>query len=489
MTNTKRGISWDNYIKPEAINRLLGIKEAIPLSIDEMRRHLRVTFYEANPASQTVREFITKLQASFESMDIEVIPYEQAIGKDNKIKPWIAVFASGLGDDPDDMVVNKVSSLYKNPIIGIYEGKSPANDDDSNQEKLDKVVTVLAYDVVHLAVFVNSVDWTICTMNGAIITNLLEDDLSSTISNCLIPKLTAQVVPPNVITNIKFREGMFNPSNGDYDKIVEDFGLAAKMLKDDGMIMSHTRVSSLKYKNRLHERIVRAYLDHRTGMSYGFMAWQLPLDAPPAKKVDDNISEDDAARDGYVLVDFMGDKFLVEIPDIWVLSTRSGSDKANLNIATDIVRMGLVKGEIIFDLPEGIDKSMDVKPSYDTLAILAHGVGNSIISSIIKSLYSECKFSDNLKETGASLFHWHGYLTGDQLPENHHIHGEDNPSVSCSTKQSAVYSLLGKFEALEACMQTTHDFRGDIHIEPHHGTNISSIMKLSEVVKFLHSLD
>lgn len=472
----------------DAVNKILGIDERIPLTVDDMGKSLQVTFYKVNEVSERLMTFVSHLEQSFIQVGIDVVSFDNVLDERGKVRSNTAVFAYGLDDDPENMLVNRVSSLYQNPVIGIYEGESPANPEDSNQKKLDSIISVLTYDVVHLAIFVNPRDWTICTMNGAIISNSMEEEFGTVITNCLIPKLTAQVVPPNVLTNINFRYNEFNPLDPKYTPIVEDFHSAARMLKDDGMIMSHTKVSSLKFKNKFHERVIRAYLDNRSGMSYGFMAWQLPVDSPVAILKDSINSETIPSDKNIVEVNFAGNTYWVEVPEIWILSTRSGSDKSNLNISTDIVRMGLVNGEIFFDLPNGLENSKDVKPSYDTLAILAHGVGNSIMSSLIKQIYGECSLSDVLTSQGASLFHWHGYLNKEQLPEKHYIHGENNPSVSCSTKQSAVYSLLGKFEALEACINNGSDFYGDVHIEPHHGTNISSINKLSEIVEYLHAL-
>lgn len=489
MMNNARKVKWDRYIALDVLNHILGIEETTPLSIESMSKELKVTFHSVSPVSVSLENFFSLLKNSFKRLEIEVLDFEKAIGKNGKVRPGIAVFIAGMDETSEDLFVSKVSSLYQNPIIGVYEKDCPAKPNDSNQKKLDSIVSVLAYDVVHLAIFINYNDWTIATMNGAVITNSLNEDIDNTITNCLIPKLTAQVVPPNVLTNIQFRKDKFNPDDESYKPIINDFVKAARLIKKDGMIMSHTSISSLKYKNKFHERIVRAYLDERTGMSYGFMAWQLPVDSAPATIIEPDTDRIEKLNSKTIKVNFAAREFLVEIPDIWVLSTRSGSDKANLNPATDIVKMGLVEGKIIFDVPIMMEKEQDIRPSYDTLAILAHALGNSIISSIIKSIYSACKFSDSLAKNGASLFHWHGYLLSNQLPDKHYIHGMNNPSVSCSTKQSAVYSLLGKFEALEECLKSDLDFMGDVHIEPHHGSNISSTFSLLEVVNHLHSIN
>ncbi|MDH5598620.1 MAG: hypothetical protein OEY34_05825, partial [Cyclobacteriaceae bacterium] len=123
------------------------------------------------------------------------------------------------------------------------------------------------------------------------------------------------------------------------------------------------------------------------------------------------------------------------------------------------------------------------KPSYDTLSILAHALGNAFVASILKTEYGDNKFTTALETKGSTLFHWHGYLEESQITKGLYLHGSSNPGVSCSTAQSAVFSILGKFQALERCLKEEGEFIGDVHIEPHHGTNFSSILSMQEVIE------
>ena len=485
MKNGSMGVEVREYLELDSVRRILGLKEDVPLNLEGMRANLKVTFYQIDPISEVLGSFLNKLRLGFEDLGIQVLDFIDTLDESNKVKSDITVFVAGLTNETESLMVSRVSSLYKNPIVALYEGESPVNPEDTNQDKLNSIISVLAYDVVHFAVFVNDLNWTICTMNGAIITTSHGDEISSTIENCLIPKLTAQVIPPNILTDIDFRYDSFNPLETKYSYVIDDLKRASLLLKEDGLIMSHTKVSSLSYKNKFHERVVNTYLDHRTGMSYGFMTWQQPVNSKPAIAKEYEYHNGESETD-LVTISFLEKKYIVEIPDVWVVATRSGSDKTKLDATSDLVQMGLSNGKIILDLPVGIDKDADVKPSYDTLAILAHAVSNSIVSSILKAEIGDNTFSRALDTKGLSLFHWHGYLEKGQFPLNHFEHGEENPSVSCSTQQSAVYSLLGKLEALENSIISETDFHGDIHVEPHHGTNISSILSLSEIVEFLN---
>ena len=478
-------IPTGDFLVTESVSRILGLDPNIPLTLEDMRLKLKVTFHLLNPISASLNNFFDSLRLAFEELGIQTFDFDETLDETGKVKPGYAVFVAGMTDNGQDMMVNRVNSLYNNPIIGLYAGKSPVNPEDSNQDKLDSIITVLAYDVVHVAIFVDKNSWTIGTMNGAIIQTPHSKDLKNTILGCLVPKLTAQVIPPNLLVEISYRHNSFDASQLQYADIIDDFSKAALLLSEHNLIMSHTKVSSLNFKNTFHERVIRHYLDHRSGMSYGFMVWQLPVKSRPAILADADNKEQYYPDGNYIPVTFLGNNYLVETPDVWVLSTRSGCDKTNLDISKDIVRMGLSDGNIILDLPKGVDDEQDVKPSYDTLAIMAHALGNSIINSLMKAILGDNKFSQNLDNKGVSLFHWHGELEAHQLLENHFVHGAANPSVSCSTPQSAVYSFMGKLQALEDCIVQKGEFLGDIHIEPHHGTNISSIKSLEEIVIFL----
>lgn len=146
--------------------------------------------------------------------------------------------------------------------------------------------------------------------------------------------------------------------------------------------------------------------------------------------------------------------------------------------------MGLVEGDIIFDLPVGVDRQ-DIQPSYDTLSILAHATGNAIAASILRAQESNPVFSRNLADKGASISHWHGYPNEDQNPFGYFSHGKNNPPVSCSTPQSAVYSLAGKMSSLNKSISSNKEYCGDVHIEKYHGTNITGIMSLEETARWV----
>ncbi len=422
---------------------------------------------------------------------VTLIRYEDALvpGKKGKIREGIVVLVAGEPED-GDMAMGHVSSLYNNPILGVFDRPCPVNPDSSVQEKLDAVVKVLAWDLVHLAVFLEGDHWTLCTMNGAVvefnINALLQD-----VMHALIPKLTAQVVPPRK-TDITYRYGALDTSTPEHLAAAEDFLSGGKVWAKNENMMSHTSAEVVQYRNDFYRRLAQMYLDNRTGMSYGFFARQLPLNIQPAYRLADLNSAFEAHDweaapvhevEGtlYVHLSVNDTPYLAEVPDVWVLSTRSGCSKTNPDPHRDLVRMGLVGGKVVLETPNGIDTAADCKPSYDTITIMAHALGNALVASVLKALNPNDAFALQLGTQGLTLSHWHGYPNASDLPTGYYMHGAENPSVSCSTTQSAVYSLLGKFEALAQSLATNQPYLGDVHIEPHHGTNMVGCLSLTEV--------
>jgi hypothetical protein len=135
--------------------------------------------------------------------------------------------------------------------------------------------------------------------------------------------------------------------------------------------------------------------------------------------------------------------------------------------------MGLSGGKVVLATPRGLDRHIDSKPSYDTLTIVAHALANALVAQVLDVLRPGAGFSTMLRSTGAALAHWHGSIASDAVPDGYIIHGAANPPVSCSTRQAALFAFTGKLGALEESFGNNSSFEGDIHIEPHHGVNVT----------------
>lgn len=469
---------------------MLGIPGTVPLSERAMARGLKVTFYPPHKDSGRLIEFAARLDNALRQSGAQVIPFEDAIIRDDKVrvKPGIVIIEQGEGGN-DKLAINHVSDLYQNPVVGIYEGPPPIPDNASLQQILDSIVGVLAWNLAHIPVFVEEKKWTICTMNGAVIECEDWNNPAADVLDSMVPKLAAQVVPPKR-NEIIYREGVLDAEERGYSKYINDFMSSAKVWRDNGLMLAHTSIEDLKYRNRFYKRIVSRYLDHRTGMSYGFMVWQLPVNVKPAIEMNSassNLKNHDWDKHPvvevnghtFVNINLLGKSWIVEMPDVWVLSTRSGCNKTDLNPEKDILRLGLCGKNVTLETPRNISKAK-CRPSYDTYVILAHAAGNVIAASLQLAIDSASPFPEVLREHGLSISHWHGYPDHEFPLEGYVRYGEDNPPVSCSTPQTAAYAFAGKLMAIEKYLKENDNYRGDIHVEPHHGTNITGCMSLTE---------
>ncbi len=221
-------------------------------------------------------------------------------------------------------------------------------------------------------------------------------------------------------------------------------------------------------------------------MSYGFLAKQLPVELQlltPCSQPGGNKHRPDKdyyTEKGhlYIVLELTSGKYCLRVPPVWVLSLRSGSDKTNINVEKDILLLGLVDGKMYLRTPKGMKLRADYRPSFDTKVILAHAVGNAIIASILERTgsleHSGNEFSKRIKIGGAAIAHWHGYIRPDLIPRGWSVHGYNNPHVACSTAQSAIFALSGKLQSFKNLLGNDQEaYHGDVHIEPHHGTNIT----------------
>jgi len=146
--------------------------------------------------------------------------------------------------------------------------------------------------------------------------------------------------------------------------------------------------------------------------------------------------------------------------------------------------MSLLGGKIILDTTPGV-RANDARPSYDTLTILAHAIGNAIGASVLSTTESTSVFTDTLRREGFSILHWHGYPLQNDSPLGYAVYGYDNPPVSCSTPQSAIFAILGKLSAIDSAISQNKSYRGDLHIEPHHGTNLIGVFSLAQAAQWV----
>jgi len=476
----------NNTISSTTLHTLLGISADTALSIDGMCRKIRPVIYPAPQLPIRLEAFCRELVSAMEALGIKVLSEDEASGSDGRFTPGTVVFAPGIF--PDTMLaINRVSTLYNNIIVGIYDEPAPLTTAALPQERLDAIVGRLARDMVHILIFVTGHSWTICTMNGGVVTFNTPTPSVEDVRSTLVPKLTAQVVPPRP-EDLDIEQGTLRTDTPLFQLAGDDFAQCSRLWRNNHCLLTHTSTAGLEYRSDFYKRIVARYLDQRSGMSYGFFARQLPVAVQPATLCEDAVwSEESELQDeGVVRIRVAGKSLLVAVPAVSVITTRSGCRKNHLDPRHDLVEIGISGGRAWLKTPAGVSSSGSAKPSFDTLTILAHALGNAITASILLKLQPDALFPAHLARYGASMTHWHDYPHMEMVPDGYYLHGAENPPVSCSTPQSAAYSLLGKIEALEQALESKGEYRGDVHIEPNHGTNIVGLLSLAETAAILN---
>jgi len=484
------------FLYTDAIQQLLGIQKQLPLTWEEMARSLQICIFPHASSNDRLKAFEQRLNTVLVHAGAKLIPYPEALveGVDERVRKSIVLIASGDVAD-DRLPINHVSSLSENVIVSVLEQACPAHAHTDLQAKLNAMMSDMAWHFAHVLIYLEPDDSvTVCNWNGAIIQ--CRDDHQ--LGEVLVPKLAAPVVPPRM-SDFDARSNAFDPAHEKHQAAIRDMVESGPLWSATGLMIAQTPVSSLNFRNKYYRRLGAMHLDHRTGMSYGFLARQLPVsDLEPAMTLAEAQArlpcQDHLEQPGrlhsvndktYLTLSTAGEVWVVPIPDVWVLSTRSGCEKTRLNAAQDIVRYGLSKGRIIFETPLGTSLNSDCKPSYDTLVIVAHALANAIMACVLAAQDSKAPFYELLKDQGLALAHWHGFLTAEQVPKDYPLHGESNPGVSCSTPQSAIYVVQGKLSLLDKASAETH--QGDVHTEPHHGTNFTcaSLTKLTRTLSVL----
>lgn len=481
----------------DAARAVLGLRRPVPTTLAEMVRCLRVTFVPGTRLTPRLQAFGERLRKAFGELGVREIPFSEALTAGERLVDNVVPIAVGetqfdvlsLGHVPR-------SSLSNGPSVGIFDDRCPISEESSLQAKLDAIVSVMATHLVSLCVFVTDSTWVMCTMNGGVASFANGESLTDDVLRALVPKLAARIAVPRT-SEMECRSGGFALSSPALRGHVEDLQAGAGVWAQGGLMNAHATLDGFTFKSPLHRLLVDAFVDHRNGMSFGFLARQLPVAFKPAVVVADAPRRGtDAAREGgalreidgrpHLAVALAGGSFLVEVPEVSVLCTRSGCEKTRIVPESDLVRLTLSNAAVVMDTPEERTQPEDWKPSYDTYTILAGALGNCIVASLLATMGKGAMFQDAVRHEGLAFSHWHDLLAADELPPGYVWHGAENPGVSCGTHQAAIYALSGKIEALGRALERGVDYRGDVQIEPHHGTNMVGTLSLRETASWVH---
>ena len=346
----------------------------------------------------------------------------------------------------DDFTAKYVQDPFKTQIITLMK-LDPEFDDKSTS--YDKKISIglknLISTMSEIVIGVSKNKFAIINMN---LSDSLykHDELVSFVTKSLIPKIFAPIKPP--ILN-RFAKGEFDSLSSESAEKLSEMG---KTLRNTGLFPEGSKFSD-KISRQSHRDVVNRILDGRTGVSYGFIALAEVPQYLGGKELDKDKWDQLSCVDGlnadylrkseennrwYVKTCINGKEIFQQIPDIWIVTSRSGCDKTNLNLKTDIVRIGLINGQLHLEVPKGVDLNRrDIRPSFDTYVMLAQALSTSL-------------YKPEIIKDGMPILHFHGYPASDWFSHKEYHAGATNPSLPCGTVEaallnfSAIYDLANK---------------------------------------------
>ncbi len=368
-----------------------------------------------------------------------------------RLSSWAEDYAAKYVDNPSKtqvIVITNIDRDFINPLIPY-------------KEKINIGLNTLIRTFSEIVIGVSSDKISILNMNLSD-SIFRRNEIANFVLKSLIPKVFVPIAP---LLLSRFEVEQYNPQESIYAAKLVKLGqeLASTDLFPPGFKLDKV------IKRKSHRDIVSTIINGRTGVSYGFVAyaeppqyfgeieitkneWENLLPVPGFSSHE--IRQNDKGR-RYAKIKKLEEYVFRQIPDIWLVSSRSGSNKTNLNIADDAIRIGL-KDKLYLQLPKVIRSELvDMKPSYDIYVMLA--------ISLSAALYTP-----ELIKDGAPIVHFHGYPALDWFKPNEHCVGVDNPSVPCGTYESGVFNFLG-ISSLANQQQSNISLVS--LIEPDHGAN------------------
>ncbi|MGJ3246541.1 MAG: hypothetical protein ACFE0I_10745 [Elainellaceae cyanobacterium] len=369
-----------------------------------------------------------------------------------KLIGWAEEHAAKYIEDPTStqvVVITKLNHQFVDPNL-------------SYKQKISIGLNALINTFSEIVIGVSSDKISILNMNLSD-TLFSRQELDRFVLKSLIPKVFVPIAP---LLLSRFKLGEFDPHQSSYATQLLHLSqaLASTDLFPAGFKLSQV-IQRQSYRD-----IVDVIVNGRTGVSYGFVAYaeapqyvgaiEIPEAewnalSPVAGFKDTEVRQNQQGR-RYVKIQRGTTDIFHQIPDIWLASSRSGSDKTNLDLDHDILRIGLTN-TLLLQLPRGIDvETVDIKPSYDLYVMMAIALSAAL-------------YTPELIQNGAPMVHFHGYPSIDWFEAHEYVAGVDNPSVPCGTYESGVFNFLGLYDI-------AHQQDGAVKlaalVEPDHGTNI-----------------
>ena len=479
-----------------------------------MASSVRVAFRPAPSryGNESIREFSEQLKDSLVRLGVTVVPWREATVQDGaygivsrllKIRRVKRDINAVVDVKREPGALRRVLSALAEAVYGYVRkpGRSVMEilkisgwADDFTQKYIQdpfstQVITIVplerefedeatTYDVKieiglsHLIGTMSEIVIGVSDKNFAIINMNLSDSvyshgqLDGFVLNSLIPKIYAPIKPP-ILSRFKITE--YNPADNKNTAALAELG---KMVRPTGLFPEGYKFSE-RIRRASHRDVLSNILDGRTGVSYGFIA----IVEPPVYTGDRDVSEtewnafapvrglsdvrESPAGRWYIRIKVRGREIFRQIPDIWTVTSRSGCDKTNLDPMTDIVRMGIINGQLHLQIPAGMDLSRrDIRPSFDTFVILAQAFSFALY------------MPEMVEKDGMSILHFHGYPSPQWFENGEVCEGADNPSLPCGTVEAALLNYAAVYKVADNPDASGGDMKMLCLVESDHGVNI-----------------
>lgn len=481
----------------------------------EMAKKVRVTFrpLPRNYGNQIVIKFREKLRNKLEEHGVNVIPWDEAaevsdgwiskVLKTRKVKRNIHAVVdvkrdysltrtvlSGIAERmygylrkpdmsvmeilrvsgwADDFTARYVQDPFNTQILTLMPLEPEfANQSTTYDRKIAIGIQNLIATMSEIIMGIAPDKFSLVNMNlsDSIYLNEAMDDF---VLNSLIPKIYAPIKPP--VLN-RFKKGEYDPEESVFPEQLAELG---RLIKSTNLYPRGSKFSE-KVKRQSHKDVVEKIMEGRTGVSYGFIAL---AEAPTyegkatitkstwdklkkVESVDDDMVRENKKGRWFVRTIIRGKEIYQQVPDIWITTSRSGSDKTNLDPSCDIVRIGVVKGKLHLETPRGVDLNRkDIRPSFDTYVILAQALASAL-------------YTPDLIKNGLPILHFHGYPDPNWFGKKEYHSGANNPSLPCGTVEAA---LLNYSAIYELANSNGKGMKMLCLVESDHGVNIMGLDK------------
>jgi hypothetical protein len=280
--------------------------------------------------------------------------------------------------------------------------------------------------------------------------------------------------------------------------ITDYFATVSDILTQKGLLPIKRKIGYMGCN--IKSLMAKKFLEDRSGMSYGFLAYQLPIRPGHVEEIKavngiTALSHCDARSNGMCVPNnnygFHGSKFyirvpkdpqtggesqdrvlLVTLPELYVVTTRSGCDKSNIDPDKDLLLYRVREGAVTQIIPYN---GMNFHPSFDIWIILVQTLCNGLITSVLNYLNPKNSYCNDVMQNGMMMVHVHAFPDRKRLENGMMWFGENNPAVCCGCQAGCAFCFRDQMAKFSANLtQHIKTYTGSLFLEKDHGIVMST---------------